>query len=119
MLERIEVGIDAVELERLSEFWAMALDYTVGDLDSAGVDLDLIPPRPDLPVVFLQRVSRTRSTKNRVHLDLYATNPSEFVARLVEHGAAAVGEPQTGSEGGWWQVLADPEGNELCVCDAG
>ena len=77
-----------------------------------------IPPRPDLPVVYLQRVSDRKTVKTRVHIDLYELDAPAKIASLLARGATLLGAPQTGSQGGWWQVLADPEGNEFCVCDA-
>jgi predicted enzyme related to lactoylglutathione lyase len=115
---RVEIGIDTQDPERLAPFWAEALGYAIGDLDRAGSYLDLLPPDPSLPAVYLQRVPEKKDRKNRLHLDLYATDPEVTVDRLVEFGATRTGEPQTGSEGGWWQVMADPEGNEFCVCRA-
>jgi len=114
----MEIGIDSVDPERLAIFWASALEYEVGDFDSDGIYLDLVPPNPAFPVVFLQRVPEPRTSKNRLHLDLYVSNPAEAVAALVALGARTVGAPRTGTDGGWWQVLTDPEGNEFCVCDA-
>ena len=45
--------------------------------------------------------------KNRVHLDLVRP-----VDGLLGAGATVLREPSPGWE---WHVLADPEGNELCV----
>ena len=42
--------------ERLAPFWADALGYTIGDMDRDGSYLDLVPPDPTMPVVYLQRV---------------------------------------------------------------
>jgi len=55
MAVRIEIGIDSVMPEALAPFWAAALGYKVGDMDRAGTYLDLVPPDPGLPVVYLQR----------------------------------------------------------------
>lgn len=115
---RVEIGIDCGEPTQLARFWAAALGYEVGDLDRAGVYLDLVPPDPALPVVYLQKVPEAKTAKNRLHLDLYASDADALVSRLVGLGATAGGEWQTGSEGGRWQVMADPEGNEFCVCEA-
>ena len=115
---RIEIGIDCRDPETLAPFWASALGYQIGDLDRAGVYLDLVPPDPSLPGVYLQRVPEDKVTKNRLHLDLYDTDPVGLTERLVALGATRVGAPQAGSEGGWWQVMEDPVGNEFCVCDA-
>ena len=41
-------------------FWAAALGYTVGDMDQDGTYLDLVPPEPGMPVVYLQRVPNQR-----------------------------------------------------------
>ncbi|MGD1011119.1 MAG: VOC family protein [Acidimicrobiales bacterium] len=116
MTVRIEIGIDTVMPERLALFWADALGYAVGDFDVANTYLDLVPPATGLPVVYLQRVPEPKTVKNRLHLDLMATNPEELIGRLASLGATRIGAPMSGSEGGWWQVMADPEGNEFCVC---
>lgn len=114
----IEIGIDCSDPERLAPFWAAALGYEVGDLDGAGVYLDLVPPDPTLPGVYFQRVPESKVTKNRLHLDLHAEDPVALVERLVTLGATRTGEPRTGAQGGWWQVMADPDRNEFCVCRA-
>ena len=116
MAVRIEIGIDSVMPETLAPFWAEALGYAVGDMDRAGTYLDLVPPEPVLPVVYLQRVPEPKTVKNRLLLDLLTTDAEDTIGRLVALGATRVGTAMSGSEGGWWQVMADPEGNEFCVC---
>ena len=118
VLKRIEVGIACIDPERLGAFWSVALGYTVGDLDRAGVYLDLIPSDESLPIVYLQRVPAPKVSKNRVHLDLWEDDPEGAALRLASLGATIVGAPRSGSEGGWWQVMQDPEGNEFCICRA-
>jgi predicted enzyme related to lactoylglutathione lyase len=118
MPTKLEIGIDSTDPVRLAPFWADALGYEIGDLDEAGIYLDLVPPDGSLPVVYLQRVPEGKTVKNRVHLDLYEADPPAKIAALLTLGARVLGPPQSGSEGGWWQVLADPEGNEFCVCAA-
>ena len=51
--------------------------------------------------------------KNRLHLDLRPEDQESEVRRLIALGAerASVGQSSDVS----WVVLADPEGNELCV----
>ena len=116
---RIEIGIDALDPVVLATFWSNALGYSIGDLDGAGVYLDLVPPEPRLPIVYLQQVSAQKQAKNRIHLDLYVEDPESPIASLVEIGARVISPARSGSEGGWWRVLADPEGNEFCVCRSG
>jgi predicted enzyme related to lactoylglutathione lyase len=113
---RLEIGIDCEDPEALAPFWAAALGYDTGDLDRDGTYLDLVPPEKEMPIVYLQRVSEKKVSKNRLHLDLFTSEPREDIAALESIGATPLGAPLTGSEGGWWQVMADPEGNEFCVC---
>ena len=113
---RIEIGIDAIDPERLAMFWSSALGYEIGDMDSANTYLDLIPAREHDPVVYFQRVPERKLQKNRLHLDLYVGDPEQTIVRLVGLGATIASEMRTGAAGGWWRVLADPEGNEFCVC---
>jgi predicted enzyme related to lactoylglutathione lyase len=46
------------------------------------------------------------------------SQPEQTIELLVSLGAKRLGEAMTGSEGGWWQVMSDPEGNEFCVCSS-
>ena len=114
---RVEIGIDCQDPTALAPFWSAALGYAVGDMDAAGDYLDLVPPSGSAaPVVYLQRVPEPKSTKNRLHLDLYTPEAESLIARLETLGAQRSGDPRSGSEGGWWQVMVDPAGNEFCVC---
>jgi predicted enzyme related to lactoylglutathione lyase len=113
---RIEIGIDALDPMALAAFWAPALGYEIGEFDAADTYLDMIPAAVDQPLLYFQRVAEVKTTKNRLHLDLYVDEPEAEITRLVALGANIVSEARTGSEGGWWRVLADPEGNEFCVC---
>jgi predicted enzyme related to lactoylglutathione lyase len=115
---RLQIGIDSRDPERLAPFWASALGYAIGDFDRDRVYLDLVPPDSSSPIVYFQRVPEEKRLKNRVHLDLYSPDPESTVSEFLSLGATRLGEPQSGSEGGWWQVMADPEGNEFCVCRA-
>ncbi len=118
MRARLQIGIDSRDPERLAPFWATALGYRVGDFDQDRTYLDLVPPDASSPVIYLQRVPEDKRVKNRVHLDLYVADPETVIGQLLGIGATKISIPQSGSEGGWWQVMADPEGNEFCVCRA-
>jgi len=72
---------------------------------------------PGIPLVFVP-VPDAKTVPNRVHLDLASPSAeaqAALVARLLDLGATPVDIGQ-GSVSG--TVLADPEGNELCVLSA-
>lgn len=62
------------------------------------------------PTWLFGRVPEPRRAKNRVHLDVIATDPEAEIARLVELGATRVADR---NEYGYsWTLMTDPEGNE-------
>ena len=83
---------------------------------SQQIQFGLVPPDPTLPVVYLQRVPEPKTIKNRLHLDILTAEAEKTIGRLTALGATRVGTAMSGAEGGWWQVMADPEGNEFCIC---
>lgn len=65
--------------------------------------------------LLLQRTGDVKSGKNRVHLDLRTGDLGAEVVRVQAVGGLVL-TPLPVVEGDWlWQVLADPDGNELCV----
>ena len=112
----VEIGIDCRDPASLAPFWIAATGYEIGDFDPAEVYLDLRPPSKELPVIYFQRVPEEKIVKNRLHLDLYVEDVDSTADFLVTHGGRRLGDLQTGSAGGKWQVMVDPEGNEFCLC---
>jgi predicted enzyme related to lactoylglutathione lyase len=64
--------------------------------------------------MFIQ-VPEAKTTKNRMHVDLTATDRTHEVERLLGLGATVVHEND--ERGTRWTTLADPEGNEFCVAE--
>ena len=112
----IEIGIDCRDPEALAPFWVVATGYELGDFDPAENYLDLRPPSKEFPLIYFQRVPEDKIVKNRLHLDLYVDDVDTSADLLVTRGGTRLGDLQTGSAGGTWQVMADPEGNEFCLC---
>ncbi|WP_353944127.1 VOC family protein [Streptomyces sp. HUAS MG91] len=89
---------------------------------------DLIAVRhPDDPVdertggglgrrVLFQRVPETKTVKNRLHLDVHADQGRRDAEAERITGLGARVLERVKSQGGEWIVMADPEGNEFCVC---
>ncbi len=57
-------------------------------------------------------VPETKTVKNRLHLDIRATDFDAAIADAVAHGATLAPDVY---DGGRWQVLRDPQGNEFCI----
>jgi glyoxalase superfamily protein len=112
---RLELGIDCRDPMALATFWEAALGYIRAEGDGHPY-LNLVPPDGDGPVVFLQRVVEPKVAKNRLHIDLYTRAPELLVERLIGLGAALIGSPIGPSDLWSFVVMADPEGNEFCVC---
>ncbi len=97
---------------------AAALRWEVGG--GAQDITELIPTDGTRFGVRFRRVSEEKVGRNRIHLDLTATSPDDqsgTVSELIELGARNVDVGQTGDE--IHVVLADPEGNELCIIEPG
>ncbi len=109
--------IDSVDPQALAPFWADALGYRVDEPDTEGPYLYLTGPNADAPRIYLQKVPEPKSGKNRPHFDLRTPDSDELITRLVALGATRLGEQREGVTCVRWQVMADPQGNEFCVCE--
>jgi predicted enzyme related to lactoylglutathione lyase len=114
---KIGLVLDCENPEALAQFWAPALGYV--DLGSAGAYVALFPNGRRGPKLLLQRVEEPKAVKNRMHLDIEVSDIEAEAQRLVALGAARVSEGPCSEHGSSWILMADPEGNEFCVCDAG
>ena len=106
------VTIDAQDPDALAAWWAAALDYKIGGKEDGEVWIEPQDGLPGATLLFLH-VAERKTVKNRLHLDLRPDDRDAEVARLESMGATRVDIGQSGEE--TWVVLADPEGNELCV----
>ncbi|MEV6522986.1 VOC family protein [Longispora sp. NPDC051575] len=109
------VTIDCADPARLAAFWTAALGYEV----AAEYPGFVILGTGDTLRVGLQAVPEPRTGKNRVHLDFLADDREAEAARLTALGATEVARRSAPGGGFAWIVLADPEGNEFCVGEAG
>lgn len=116
---RIEcITIDADDPIALGRFWAEVLGWEVrvDDDDDVWVEPGQGHPMRGryVPLLFVA-VQDRKTGRNRLHLDLVPDDHEAEVERLLSLGAAQVDIGQSGNES--WVVLADPEGNELCILD--
>ena len=91
----------------------VALGYVEGT-DQDG-EPDLRDPLGRGPLLWFQRMDPPRSGRNRIHLDVFVADP-ETGRRRVDAAVAAGGRVVNDEHAPSFWVLADTEGNELCVC---
>lgn len=124
MLPAMTVSISHTTFDSLdacaqSRFWAQVLDFheDPGDPNRPGDDECMIfSPDRTRRLLFIS-VPDSKQVKNRVHLDLQASEPGgrdRELQRLLALGATQV-DDQRRPDGTGWVVLADPEGNEFCI----
>jgi catechol 2,3-dioxygenase-like lactoylglutathione lyase family enzyme len=102
------ICFDAREPATLAAFWAALLggERVVDEDGDAWVEL-ASGPRLD----FLQ-VPEEKTGKNRLHLDVHATDVAAATTEALALGATRADDIYDGNR---WQVLRDPEGNEFCL----
>lgn len=111
-----EIVIDCHDHDLLARFWADVLGYEIGEREDGPDEwsVELEAPPGAGPNILVQRTPDQKATKNRLHLDLNATDRDQDaeVERILSLGAtrADIGQGEQ-----TWVVLADPAGNEFCV----
>jgi predicted enzyme related to lactoylglutathione lyase len=105
--------INCSDIDLMTAFWSQALDLTPSST-AAGDDFRVL--RSERYNLSLQ-VSQTPVTaRDQMHLDLYSDDQTAQVERLIGLGARYVRPDEDEDEDDDYVVLADPEGNEFCIC---
>ena len=103
----------ALDPYALGTFWAQVVGGRLQEDDLPDDPAALVTHR-GTPLLF-EQVPDAKAVRNRVHLDLQPEQPrDDEVQRLQALGATLVDDRRR-ADGAGWVVLADPEGNELCV----
>jgi hypothetical protein len=113
----VHVVVDAADPAALARWWAEALGWAI--TFEAPDEVAVEPPGQDglgVPLVFVP-VADPKVTKNRVHLDLRSADADDQAAQVARLTGLGARPADIGQGDVPWVVLADPEGNELCVLD--
>ena len=100
--------IDCSDPPMLASWWARLVGGRVS-VDSDG-DASLLA-EGGLVIDFL-RVPEPKTIKNRLHIDLRTSDVAAATEQVLALGATRADDVH---DGGSWQVLRDPEGNEFCL----
>lgn len=106
----IEVALDTADLARLGPFWAAVL---TGSPDAVSGD-DVVDPSGRVPLLWFQHTDPHPTPRQRFHIDLWV--PHDVAEVRIAAAVAAGGRVVDDSQAPAFVVLADPEGNHVCVC---
>jgi 4a-hydroxytetrahydrobiopterin dehydratase len=115
-VQMLEIAVDALDIPAVRPFWKAVLGYAdepAADRAAGPTDA-LVDPAGQLPAVWFQQMDQPRPQRNRIHFDVTVAH-DEAEARVraaLDAGGILVSDAAARS---FW-ILADVEGNEVCVC---
>ena len=112
-VQALELAIDAIDIPAIQPFWKAVLGY-VDEPGGDGPSCAIVDPAGQLPALWFQQMDAPRPQRNRVHFDITVAH-DEAEPRL-RAALAAGGRLVDDSHARSFWVLADAEGNEVCVC---
>jgi hypothetical protein len=109
-----DLCLDANDHQSLADWWCAAMGYQRRDERESEMGwkrpleypVPIIDPEGHGPVIWVIHVPEPKTVKNRMHLDVIGDSQA-----LLDAGATLV---RAKGEDIYWDVLADPEGNEFC-----
>lgn len=111
--QQVEVAIDALDIDLVRPFWKAVLAYD--ELGPPGEQaVVLVDPLRLGPPFWFQQMDAPRPQRNRIHVDV--TVPHDEVDARIAAALAAGGRLVSDARARAFWVLADPEGNEACLC---
>jgi 4a-hydroxytetrahydrobiopterin dehydratase len=105
---QLEVAIDALDIPAVKPFWEAVLGYKPDSSD------DSVDPYGRAPAFWFQQMDAPRPQRNRIHIDV--TVPHDVAEQRIAAALAAGGRLVSDDAAPRFWILADPEGNEACIC---
>ncbi|WP_067432483.1 VOC family protein [Nocardioides jensenii] len=109
-MQEVELGLDTWDADEIRPFWAAVL----GLEQSPRYEEDLNDPSGNLPTLWFQDADQHDEPRQRFHLDLRV--PPELAEQRIEAALAAGGVLVSDDQAPRFTVLADAQGNKVCVC---
>ncbi|WP_145909636.1 VOC family protein [Kitasatospora viridis] len=113
VVQTVQVTVDALVTAECLPFWRAVLDYR----DRGDSEEDLLDPRRRGAPFYFQAMAEPRPQRNRLHVDVWV--PHDGAGARIAAALAAGGTLVSDAHAPGHWVLADPEGNEVCVGVAG
>lgn len=109
----LEIAIDALDIAAIRPFWKAVLGYA-DEPGRTGPEDALIDPTRQGPSFWFQQMDAPRRQRNRIHFDV--TVPHDEAEARLAAALANGGTLVTDAHARAFWVLADAEGNEVCIC---
>jgi 4a-hydroxytetrahydrobiopterin dehydratase len=107
---QLEIALDTADQDRVARFWSVLL---TGSPDNT-IDDSVFDPTGRVPALWFQGTGEHRVPRQRWHFDLWLA--PEAAAERITTALAAGGSIADDSQAPSFTVLADPDGNKVCVC---
>ena len=112
-VQLMEIGIDTMDMAAIRPFWKAVLGYT-DEPGHDGPQNAIVDPDWQGPAIWFQQLDAPRPQRNRIHFDIRV--PRDEAERRIGAAIAAGGHLTYDAEAPAFWVLADPDGNEICIC---
>jgi 4a-hydroxytetrahydrobiopterin dehydratase len=107
--QNLELCLDAADIRAVGPFWAAVLGF---DWDAE--HLEVVDADGRLPTTWFQQSDAHDTPRQRWHLDIHVD--PEVADDRIDAALAAGGTLVSDAEAPSFTILADPEGNKVCVC---
>ncbi|MCL1872324.1 MAG: 4a-hydroxytetrahydrobiopterin dehydratase [Promicromonosporaceae bacterium] len=108
-VERIEIGLDTADRHAIKDFWKAVLAMKDGAEDD-----EIVDPNGVTPTLWFQQTDPHDEPRQRFHIDVRV--PPEEAERRIDAGLAAGGRIVSEANKPRFVVLADAQGNKVCIC---
>jgi 4a-hydroxytetrahydrobiopterin dehydratase len=107
---QLELALDTAHEDRVAPFWSVLLTGS----PSSKVDDTVFDPTGRVPSLWFQGTDEHDTPRQRWHFDLWLAPEAaeERIAAALRAGGSVVDDSEAPS----FTVLADPDGNRVCVC---
>jgi 4a-hydroxytetrahydrobiopterin dehydratase len=112
-VQLLEIAIDALDIASIRPFWKAVLAYEDEHENDAATDA-LVDPTRRGPALWFQQMDQPRPQRNRIHFDI--TVPHDEADARIAAALDAGGTLVSADAARAFWILADAEGNEVCVC---
>lgn len=106
-MQVLEIALDTWDVEEIKPFWAAVLGMNEAEDE-------IVDPSGVVPTVWFQECEAHDVPAQRFHLDIRV--PPEVAPQRIEAALAAGGVLVSDARAPRFTVLADAQGNKVCVC---